>query len=159
MQAEATVGGALSFFPSRSIGICNFAPRSNRYSEAFRDPEQDPLVRVVHGLFSDGSCMWPPPTLFLTCFKWKGVWTAPMEAWFVSHWDRIHRQGFKARTLRSWADEWARPTKDFRQSANASRTVEDRAEVALLRARDSSIFEHTALERSGVLDMSSLAPN
>lgn len=109
------------------------------HSEVFETPESDGMVMALHGQFSNGLSLWPPPSVFLQSYRWRGMWTAGLETWFKQHLHDLRHGLVQPRGEGWWRRNFARPIAAVRQASEpfeadkiARKVIDDiRAETSL----------------------------
>ncbi|GJE91117.1 hypothetical protein PsYK624_072660 [Phanerochaete sordida] len=89
---------------------------TRRYSENYAVAGQDPLVRTILGVFSNGQSFWPPQEIFLNSFRWWGQWSPTNETWFLQCFKRIEAGTERPKTVSAWhGSDFTRAPGDLRQ--------------------------------------------
>ncbi|GJF00793.1 hypothetical protein PsYK624_170940 [Phanerochaete sordida] len=117
---------------------------TRRFCEAYAVANQDPLVRTLLGVFSNGQSFWPPQEIFLSSFRWWGQWSPLNEAWFQQRKARIEAGTERPKAVYAWSGaEFTRAPGDMRSQPCAKSTADQRAEEALALLREEGVFDDT----------------
>ncbi|GJE95786.1 hypothetical protein PsYK624_119740 [Phanerochaete sordida] len=122
---------------------------TRRFCEAYAVANQDPLVRTLLGVFSNGQSFWPPQETFLSSFRWWGQWSPLNETWFLQRKARIEAGTERPKAVHAWSGEFSRAPGDMRDHPCAKSTANRRAEEALALLREEGVLDDTIFGDNG----------